>query len=55
VQWAAQRLQRLTDLQWRDAFRAGNYDAAIAGRYIARIKTKIEDGLALRAAPGAAS
>ena len=55
VQWAAQRLQRLTDLQWGDAFRAGNYDAAIAGRYIARIKTKIEDGLALRAAPGAAS
>jgi len=55
VQWAAQRLQRFTDQQWRDAFRAGNYDAAIADRYITRIKAKVADGLALRAAPGAAS
>jgi hypothetical protein len=55
VQWAAQRLQRFTDQQWRDAFRAGNYDPAIADRFIARIKARIADGLALPAAPGAAS
>jgi hypothetical protein len=55
VTWAAQRLQRFTDQQWRDAFRAGNYDAAIANRFVARIKAKIADGLALQAAPGTAS
>ena len=55
VQWAAQRMQRLTEQQWRDAFRAGNYDVGIADRYIIRIKTKIADGLALRASPGTAS
>ena len=54
VQWAAQRLQRFTEQQWRDAFRAGNYDQAIADRFISRIKVKIADGLALRAASGVA-
>jgi hypothetical protein len=49
VQWAAQRMQRLTDQQWRDAFRAGNYADPIAERYIRRIRQKIADGLALRA------
>jgi hypothetical protein len=48
VQWAARRMARLTDRQWRDAFRAGNYAAPGADRYIARIKEKIADGLALR-------
>jgi hypothetical protein len=48
VQWAAQQLSRLTDAQWRDAFRAGNYAAPRAERYITRIKEKIADGLALR-------
>jgi hypothetical protein len=48
VQWAARQMARLTDTQWRDAFRAGNYAAAAADRYIARIKEKIADGLALR-------
>jgi hypothetical protein len=48
VQWGAQQMARLTDAQWRDAFRAGNYADPIAGRYIARIKEKIADGLALR-------
>ena len=48
VQWAARQMTRLTDAQWRDAFRAGNYADSIARRYIARIKEKIADGLALR-------
>lgn len=48
VQWAAQQMARLTDAQWRDAFRAGNYADPMTDRYIARIKEKIADGLALR-------
>jgi hypothetical protein len=49
VQWAARQMQRLTDQQWRDAFRAGNYADAITDRYLRRIRQKIDDGLALRA------
>ena len=48
VRWAAQRMERLTDQQWRDAFRAGNYSDGDATRFIARIKEKVDDGLALR-------
>jgi hypothetical protein len=48
VQWAARQMARLSDAQWRDAFRAGNYAAPQADRYIQRIKEKIADGLALR-------
>ena len=48
VQWAARQMARLTDAQWRDAFRAGNYGTADANRFIARIKEKIADGRALR-------
>lgn len=48
VQWAARQLARLTDAQWRDAFRAGNYAAPQTDRYVKRIKEKIADGLALR-------
>ena len=48
VQWAARQMARLTDAQWRDAFRAANYAAPDAERYIRRIKEKIADGIALR-------
>lgn len=48
VQWAARQMARLTDAQWRDAFRAGNYGTADSARFIARIKEKIADGRALR-------
>jgi hypothetical protein len=48
VTWAAGQLGRLTDAQWGDAFRAANYAPAPAGRFLARIKEKIADGLALR-------
>jgi hypothetical protein len=47
VQWAARQMQRLTNTQWRDAFRAANYADPIADRYIRRIKQKMADGLAL--------
>ena len=48
LRWAATRLQRLTDGQWRDAFRAGNYGTGDSDRFIRRIKQKIADGLAFR-------
>jgi hypothetical protein len=48
VRWAAGRLDRLTDRQWRDAFRAGNYAPAVAERYIRRLRQKIAEGLALK-------
>jgi hypothetical protein len=48
VQWAATQMERLTDQQWRDAFRAANYTDPIAERYIRRIKEKMADGRALR-------
>jgi hypothetical protein len=48
VQWSARQMARLTDAQWQDAFRAGNYAPHQAERYIRRIREKIADGLALR-------
>lgn len=48
VRWAARQMARLTDAQWRDAFRAGNYNGADTARFVRRIKEKIADGLALR-------
>ena len=48
VQWAAARMERLTERQWRDAFRAGNYADAETDRYLRRIRQKIADAKALR-------
>lgn len=48
VLWAARQMARLTDAQWQDAFRAGNYAPHQADRSIRRVKEKIGDGLALR-------
>jgi hypothetical protein len=48
VRWTCERLGKLTDRQWRDAFRAGNYSDDIATRYVARIRRKITEGLELR-------
>jgi hypothetical protein len=47
VRWICERLQRLTDRQWQDAFRAGGYAPEIASRFIRRFKQKIEEGLAV--------
>jgi hypothetical protein len=51
VIWSCQLLDRLPDGHWRDAFRAGGYDPATATRFIAKIKQKIGQGLALRTTP----
>ena len=48
VRWASERMRALTDQQWRDAFRAGNYAPDIADRFIRRIRQKVADGLAVR-------
>jgi hypothetical protein len=47
VRWTAQLMSRLTDQQWKDAFRAAAYPEADAARFIARLKEKIAQGLAL--------
>ena len=49
VRWAAERMHRLTDRQWEEAFRAANYAAPAAQRFIRRIKQRIADGLSLTA------
>ena len=48
VRWICTELDGLTDTQWQDAFRAGGYPKPIADRFIARMKQKIREGLALR-------
>ena len=45
VQWACGLLNRLSDEQWRDAFRAGGYTPEQTARYVAKIKAKIAQGL----------
>ena len=48
VRWLCERLQRLTDTQWKDAFRAGGIEGELADRFIRRMKQKIGEGLALK-------
>lgn len=48
VRWICGRLQRLTSEQWQQAFRAGGYTKADADRFIARLKQKIAEGMALK-------
>jgi hypothetical protein len=49
VRWMCRRLARLTDRQWRDAFRAAAYDPTESSRFIARMKAKIAQGLRAQA------
>jgi hypothetical protein len=49
LRWAAMRLQRLTDEQWRDAFRAANYSDAVRDRYRRKIQQKIDEALKVAA------
>jgi hypothetical protein len=44
MEWALERLSRLTDAQWRDAFRAGGYLPEVGARYTTKIKEKIAEG-----------
>ena len=47
VVWASRLLARLSDEQWNDAFRAAGYTEEQTRRYVAKIKSKIAEGLAL--------
>ena len=47
VRWACERLARLTDKQWADAFRGAGYSDADAARFIGKIREKVSAGLAL--------
>ncbi|HEX4826004.1 MAG TPA: hypothetical protein VFV19_17025 [Candidatus Polarisedimenticolaceae bacterium] len=49
VAWVCGLLARLSDQQLHDAFRAADYQPAVADRYIAKIKEKIAQGVALNA------
>jgi len=48
VLWICRRLDRITDRQWRDAFRAGAFEESTAQRFIAVIEARIAEGLALQ-------
>lgn len=48
VRWAGALLARLTRDQWNEAFRAGGYDDATAGRFISRLLEKVEEARCLR-------
>jgi hypothetical protein len=50
VRWVCERLNKLSDRQWRDAFRAGGIGEGEAERYIRRMKQKIAEGLRLKGA-----
>lgn len=47
VAWTCSLLARLSDTQWTDIFRAASYPEATAARYIAKLKSKVREGLAL--------
>jgi hypothetical protein len=49
IRWTCQLLARLSERQWRDAFRAAGYEEASSTRYIDKIKQKIAQGLRLTA------
>ena len=49
LRWAATRLQRLTEKQWRDAFRTANYGQPTTDRYLRKIRQKIEEALKVAA------
>lgn len=50
VVWASNLLGRLSDQQWNDAFRAAGYEPAEAGRFIAKLKQKVQEGRSLGSA-----
>jgi hypothetical protein len=48
VIWACALMNRLSDAQLDDAFKAGGYEPEIRRRYIAKLRDKVREGLALR-------
>jgi len=50
VLWTCRRLDRLSDRQWRDAFRAGGYSEDEGAEFAHRLQAKVREGLALEGA-----
>jgi len=48
LKWMCERVLQLTEAQWRDAFRAARYDDDQTRRFVARIKQKAAEGMAIR-------
>ena len=48
--WACERLAKLSDQQWNDAFRSARYNDEQTRRYTHKIKEKIAQGLQLTGA-----
>ena len=44
VGWASNLLSRLSDRQWREAFRAGGYQPQVADRFIRKLGDKVRQG-----------
>jgi hypothetical protein len=42
--WACGLISRLTDAQWHEAFKTAGYQPLVAGRFIAALKSRIEEG-----------
>jgi hypothetical protein len=47
VRWVSEWLNRVSDAQWDDAFRAAEYSPELRARFIRKIKSKIAEGLAV--------
>jgi hypothetical protein len=47
VRWVCGRLDRLTEEQWRELFKAAGYDATTSSRFVAALRRRIGDGLRL--------
>lgn len=48
VRWICERLEKISDRQFKDAFRAGHFTDDETARYVARLRAKIDEGLRLR-------
>ena len=47
VVWTCRLMARISDRQWRDAFRAAGYSQPEQQRFITKLKSKIDEGMAL--------
>jgi hypothetical protein len=47
VRWLCGLFNRMTDRQWRDAFRAAGYQDDLSERFIRKIREKISQATAL--------
>jgi hypothetical protein len=47
VLWTCRRLDKLSDRQWRDAFRAAGYSDEEGAQFIDHLRSKVAEGLAL--------